>query len=353
MKKVPGSKKERPKSMFVVRDNPPPQERRGSLNRYSFIDQESGADPFKCLKELPRTPTEKMSRSQSTQDVTQSDQLLASPEALKEEAPILNGFLPEELVQRIITTSERRPSRTSFLDVKAEKPQEKETPHLHGTKEENRPIFSMGVTSPSKKTDARKPNKDDATISKETPFQVTSQEPFHKDATPSHPPAEPIEPSKASPLDDQTRSSATLQKDPSQPVIMQLDVKEERVIDIPSTSTIAVPSNGKMAIEEVEMLKYGRWGKPHKRIVWISTDQHSICWKESGKEKFDSISLKEMSDVVDGCQTKVFKRFKNICREKSGVCLSIVTPKRTLDLELNSPEQKEDWIRKIKAAAAM
>ena len=81
-------------------------------------------------------------------------------------------------------------------------------------------------------------------------------------------------------------------------------------------------------------IKYGRYGKPHKRTVYLSQDESKLFWRDSDKasEKPRAFKTADIINVMIGSDhTDVFKKHK-IPLEYDNYCISIRTQKRTLDL---------------------
>jgi len=98
-------------------------------------------------------------------------------------------------------------------------------------------------------------------------------------------------------------------------------------------------------------LKYGRFGKPHPRWVRMSPDLRKLVWSELGTSKMAvevrvtterSVSVKTISNIVLGQSTKVFRRFSESRAKRAHCCFSLITAKRTIDLELFVPFSDDD-----------
>ena len=100
----------------------------------------------------------------------------------------------------------------------------------------------------------------------------------------------------------------------------------------------------KTVIKGAKFMKHGRKGKPHFR--WVSANQQldTITWKEmnnnSGKAKKNSFKVLDFTKVQKGNETKVFQRTKKL---DSKLCLSLIGTTRTLDLELSSEIERDEW----------
>jgi hypothetical protein len=97
--------------------------------------------------------------------------------------------------------------------------------------------------------------------------------------------------------------------------------------------------------------KFGRRGFPHTRVVGLTEDCGHVVWREPGGDQkprvtaaHESLAVSDILDVVDGALgTQVFQRNSRLVKRPE-LCFSLVTPGRTLDLEAESPEAKEQWL---------
>ena len=97
-----------------------------------------------------------------------------------------------------------------------------------------------------------------------------------------------------------------------------------------------------------EFIKYGRRGYPHQRVVAITDDCSRVVWAEAGAKprvtaSRDSLDVTQITDVLDGIVTDVFARNSARVRRPE-CCFSVVTAARTLDLECDTPEDRERWV---------
>ena len=108
-----------------------------------------------------------------------------------------------------------------------------------------------------------------------------------------------------------------------------------------------------------ELVKYGHYGSPHVRWFQIEV-VHGVCrlsWGErrgggsgtsSGHHALNltkSIKLDDILDVRPGKQTPVFKQSRNdkIATDEQ-CCFSIITQKRSLDLQAKDRQQRDEWV---------
>ncbi|KAL4441362.1 hypothetical protein ABPG74_013657 [Tetrahymena malaccensis] len=112
-------------------------------------------------------------------------------------------------------------------------------------------------------------------------------------------------------------------------------------------------------------LKYGRYGKPHMRKVFINEARDKIVWNEvseqpqmnnplnnnanqkpPGEKKFKQryILIKDITDLTLGSNATEVMKKNNVPPEFDQFCFSIITSKRTLDLKSNDMDTKFKWI---------
>ena len=100
-------------------------------------------------------------------------------------------------------------------------------------------------------------------------------------------------------------------------------------------------------------LKYGRYGKPHKRQVYLNNEETRLVWKDSENGKEKHLRVQEIMSVMIGSDhTKVLKKHK-IPVEFDNYCLSIITPKRTLDLRFDDQKVIQIWYEKLRAVITL
>ena len=120
-----------------------------------------------------------------------------------------------------------------------------------------------------------------------------------------------------------------------------------------------------------ELVKYGHYGSPHVRWFQIEV-VHGVCrlsWGErragsggaqsagSGMQPAvtlsKSVKLDDILDVRAGKATAVFKQSRNdkIATDEA-CCFSIITQKRTLDLQARDAQQRDEWVSGLKQTLA-
>ncbi|RLN87674.1 hypothetical protein BBJ28_00003643 [Nothophytophthora sp. Chile5] len=98
-----------------------------------------------------------------------------------------------------------------------------------------------------------------------------------------------------------------------------------------------------LLLDGFEAVKHGRRGRPHARLIFTDLDFKRVFWQKAvgaaskvGKGKHarleQSIALGDVVQVTRGMKTTVLKRSGDVARYERYV--SLVTPIRTLDLEL-------------------
>lgn len=93
--------------------------------------------------------------------------------------------------------------------------------------------------------------------------------------------------------------------------------------------------------------KYGHHGFPHMRHVYLSPDARYVLWcspsTAPSKNHKDGIAVSDITDVVDGTTTPVFRTNAGWYKHPE-LCFSLVAASRTLDLEAASAEEKREWM---------
>ncbi|EGR32576.1 hypothetical protein IMG5_076790 [Ichthyophthirius multifiliis] len=104
----------------------------------------------------------------------------------------------------------------------------------------------------------------------------------------------------------------------------------------------------------VNMLKYGRKGKPHMRKIFLSQNLEKIIWmecdfvynnnnnKKGRRERF--ILVKDLKDICLGAGSTEVMRRNNIPEEFDQFCLSIIASQRSLDLKANDVQTLFKWV---------
>eukprot|EP00808_Paulinella_micropora_P000608 g83445.t1 len=102
--------------------------------------------------------------------------------------------------------------------------------------------------------------------------------------------------------------------------------------------------------KDVKVIKYGRRGKPHARVLYLDMNPGGhpcFVWcKQEKRQKTkltlnNSVEVRDVADVRKGKDTEVFKR--TLADDTPDArCLSIITAKRTLDLELEDKNSRDE-----------
>ncbi|CAK9134724.1 unnamed protein product [Ilex paraguariensis] len=97
----------------------------------------------------------------------------------------------------------------------------------------------------------------------------------------------------------------------------------------------------------VQLLKYGRKGKPKFCPFRLSEDGSSLVWISSSGER--SLKLALVSRIIPGQRTAVFQRY--LCPEKDYLSFSLIYDdgKRSLDLICKDKVEAQVWIAGLKA----
>ena len=110
-----------------------------------------------------------------------------------------------------------------------------------------------------------------------------------------------------------------------------------------------------------ELVKYGHYGSPHVRWFQIEV-LHGVCRLSWGERRSGggagghhalnltkSIKLDDILDVRPGKQTSVFKQSRNdkIATDEQ-CCFSIITQKRSLDLQAKDRQQRDEWVNGLR-----
>lgn len=94
-------------------------------------------------------------------------------------------------------------------------------------------------------------------------------------------------------------------------------------------------------------LKYGKYGQPHEKLVYLSRNEQRLEWKDINKKSADCIDICQISDILEGRQNGNFKRFKTK-DDQEILSFSIISPQRNLDFEADSLESKLKFLSSIK-----
>ena len=96
-------------------------------------------------------------------------------------------------------------------------------------------------------------------------------------------------------------------------------------------------------------LKYGKYGHPHERLVYLSDDEKMIEWKDANQKKCTgSIPLDSIQDIAEGRSQGHFHRFKVKDMNQDKLSFSIISSRRTLDLEASIKENKLRFIESLR-----
>jgi len=85
--------------------------------------------------------------------------------------------------------------------------------------------------------------------------------------------------------------------------------------------------------------KYGKHGSPHERVIRVNFYTGLVDWGSG------SLSLKDAVAIRSGKDTKVLKKIK---KADADLCFSIVLPRRSLNLQAKSTEERDAWVNGLK-----
>lgn len=85
------------------------------------------------------------------------------------------------------------------------------------------------------------------------------------------------------------------------------------------------------------MLKYGRKGKPHIRLIYLSELEDRINWKLSDNNETDRyIKISDITEVKIGYNSTEVLRKNKVPKEANHLCFSLISKKRTLDIKCDN-----------------
>lgn len=100
-----------------------------------------------------------------------------------------------------------------------------------------------------------------------------------------------------------------------------------------------------------EVLKYHQGGgAPQIRWLQLSHDEAELRWAENRRSSsFSSIPIREISDVIIGWESEVFKKCPKEMLEKPWKCISAKSENRTFDCSLKTEDDVITWSRGLMA----
>ncbi|CAN8258383.1 unnamed protein product [Cochlearia groenlandica] len=96
-----------------------------------------------------------------------------------------------------------------------------------------------------------------------------------------------------------------------------------------------------------QLLKYSRKGKPKFRAFRLTPDEKTLIWFSHGEEK--GLKLSEVSRIVPGQRTAVFKRFLRPEKDHLSFSLLYNNRERSLDLICKDKAETEVWFAGLKS----
>ena len=100
--------------------------------------------------------------------------------------------------------------------------------------------------------------------------------------------------------------------------------------------------------------RYDRYAKPARRLFQVNAEQTCIGWSKDEKKTSinfttdSSIDFKDVTAVVTGKQTSTLKKHKKAI---DAMCFSIISPKKSLNLEASSEQEVKLWLDLFKIIA--
>ena len=97
-------------------------------------------------------------------------------------------------------------------------------------------------------------------------------------------------------------------------------------------------------------IKYGRWGGPKDRILWLTENAHSLAWGKTRKKSSQTVDLGDIQKIVLGQKTPLFQK-KALKKHKVGAIvkrsfsLILMGKKRSsVDLIAATDQIFEQWV---------
>lgn len=103
-------------------------------------------------------------------------------------------------------------------------------------------------------------------------------------------------------------------------------------------------------IQGNKFIKYGRQGKPHLKLVQITSNEDRVAWRSPKKEKskISYIMFSEIIEVAVGHNTSEVLRKNKVPAEFDELCFSIIAKSRTLDLKAETVDIRCKWVQYFK-----
>ena len=96
-------------------------------------------------------------------------------------------------------------------------------------------------------------------------------------------------------------------------------------------------------------MKYGKFGKPHERIVYINSSDKVIEWKAFNKKKGKGkIEIDKIVEIKEGRKTSNFLKTKSFDASSDFLAFSIIGKNRGLDLVAENEKMKEKFLNSLK-----
>ncbi|KAL4464853.1 hypothetical protein ABPG74_011414 [Tetrahymena malaccensis] len=106
--------------------------------------------------------------------------------------------------------------------------------------------------------------------------------------------------------------------------------------------------NFKMMTSGAFFIKHHRYTCPKLRFIWVTEDIKEICWSEPKDQKqkvSGKIRVEEITSVkVGAVKSKMLPKEE---MNRNNNIITLVTQKRTLEIEANSQIQRDQWLNYI------
>lgn len=95
--------------------------------------------------------------------------------------------------------------------------------------------------------------------------------------------------------------------------------------------------------------KYGRYGAPKQRLVYLNEDETAICWRDriNKQEKPRKLLIKDVRSVLIGADHTEVMRKQKIPAQFDYQYISILATNRSLDLSIDDKAAIHLWCEKI------
>ena len=96
-------------------------------------------------------------------------------------------------------------------------------------------------------------------------------------------------------------------------------------------------------------IKYGRYGKPHTKLIHIDDFRMKIIWKNTKKPNLSKfILVKDIEQIIQGRERRNFRKYPTDNADKISASFSIICRKRELDLEGGNKEETNNFLKYLR-----